>query len=193
MFGMYHPRFDRGYNMHAWVEALWNGTMWCFGVVTPGRFMWSGQVWFSLLSCSTALEMLLTFSGLVKKKKKHLQVVSEKPQEDKSIQLLLSKSRPMCFKKLADHLPSNYLMTPKPRQKACQQIVFATLEEKSSCCFHFTQKISLQKEIIGSTSDAHCLVVLIMQFFFLIMAPSIMLYHSCRPPCPNWYLLTEQT
>lgn len=71
MFGMYHPRFDRGYNMHAWVEALWNGTMWCFGVVTPGRFMWSGQVWFSLLSCSTALEMLLTFSGLVKKKKKN--------------------------------------------------------------------------------------------------------------------------
>lgn len=41
--------------------------MCCFGMVTPDGLMWPGQAWFILLSCSTALEMLLTFSGLLKK------------------------------------------------------------------------------------------------------------------------------
>ena len=96
------------------------------------------------------------------------------PKKMKTFNHLLAKSRPVLFKKLADQWPFNYVRRPKLRQKACQQILFTILEEKSCCCFHFIQKINLQKEIFGSASDVPCLVMLIMQFFFLMMVASIL-------------------
>ena len=161
---------------------LWHGHSWWINVTRTGVIYLT-----ELFHCTrNAAHLFRPF-----KKKKLCDLCLKKPKKMKTFNRLLAKSRPVLFKKLAVPLPSNYLTVPKPQQKACQHILFTTLEEKSSWCFHFIQKIRLQKEIFGSTSDVHCLV---MQFFFLIMVASIMLYHSCRPSDPNWlYLLTEQT
>ena len=105
------------------------------------------------------------------------------PEKTRTFNCLFVKSKPVLLKKLADPLPPNYLITLSHDRKPVSRFYLQPLRKNP--LFHFMQKISLQKETLGSTSDVLCLVVLIMQFFFLIMAASIMLYHSCRPSCPN--------
>lgn len=94
MFGTYHPCFNRGYNTHAQVQAPWNGRVWCFRAVTPDGLMWPGLAWFILLSCSTVLEMMLTFLYLF------LGLSLKNSQKTKTFNCLLAKSRLVLFKKL---------------------------------------------------------------------------------------------
>lgn len=63
-----------------------------------------------------------------------------------------------------------------PQQKACQQILFTTLEEKPSCFFFFSllQRRVCKEGPSGWASKAHCLVLLITPLFVLIMAASRM-------------------
>lgn len=169
-----------------------------FWVVTPDGLKWSGQAWFLSLNCSTALEMMLTcLCRLLLLLLFFLNCLTclWKTQTDVNIHFncLFAKSQPVLLKKKADPLPPNYLTTLSHDRRPISRFIYKPWG-KILFLSHFIQKISLQKETLGNTSNAHCLVVLIMQFFFLIMAASIMLYNSCRPSGPKWlHLLTKQT
>lgn len=88
--------------------------------------------------------------------------LSLKTLNTKTFNCLLTKSRPKFFKKLADLLLPNYLTTLGPDRRPVSKFYLQPLRKISSCCFHFIQKISLQKETVDSTSDAGCLPVLLM-------------------------------
>lgn len=64
------------------------------------------------------------------------------------------------WKKLADMLPHNHPTALRAVAQGLSARLFASHEKtKSSCCFNFRQKVSLQKETLGSDSADRCLAV----------------------------------
>lgn len=104
-----------------------------------------------------------------------------------------SLSQSQCFLKRRLIPYPDYLTTLSHDRRPVSRFYLQPLRKNPlSVSLHTEDEFA--KETLGNTSNAHCLVVLIMQFFFSIMAASIMLYHSCRPSGPNGlHLLTKQT
>lgn len=96
----------------------------------------------------------------------------KKRNENRNIQTFIRHVNGRAFPNLC-----GYHAALGPQQKACQQILFTTLEEKPSCFFFFfslLQRRVCKEGPSGWASKAHCLVLLITPLFVLIMAASRM-------------------
>lgn len=133
--------------MAGWTQALGGASHWEAHPLISDGFTWPSQAGLILLPCLYRLETALIFSCL-KTKTKPTNQTNKKPIglgqkiKPKNPQIFTRRQvKGRALPKLSDPFP----FSTRPQQKACQQILFTTLEENTLLLFSLLWKISLQR------------------------------------------------